>query len=203
MTAPAARPIAHRGNRQIRLGAAVVADVAEPDPARAGADQRGIGRPIGTAFNAVETEPQDVETLQPLVVDQRRAGDRRRLPQQALRIGSPLLVRLVGPWLLDQPAELNCDVEDEVVDLGGRGCRLNAEQLIQLRALVAIAEPGFDPAVDRKQDRDGHEEREEILREEAAKPISDNHAQLPENTTSISIRGKIARCAAARPRVAF
>ncbi|GEC54601.1 hypothetical protein BEL01nite_36440 [Bradyrhizobium elkanii] len=73
------------------------------------------------------------------------------------------------------------------MNFGGRGRRLNTKQLVQPRALIAVTEPGLDRPVDHERKRDGQEQCEKILWEEAAKPISDNHALIPENATDISI----------------
>ncbi|WP_349628069.1 hypothetical protein [Bradyrhizobium lablabi] len=62
------------------------------------------------------------------------------------------------------------------MDFGGSGRRLNAKQLVDPGALVAIAEPGFDGAVDDERNRDSHEQREQVFLEKAAKAFLGNHA---------------------------
>ncbi|GIQ79196.1 hypothetical protein BraRD5C2_76500 [Bradyrhizobium sp. RD5-C2] len=73
----------------------------------------------------------------------------------------------------------------------GSGRRLNAEQLVEPRALIAVTEPGFNRPIDHKRKRDGQKEREKIFGKEATKSISDNHAPIPENATEISISPKM------------
>ena len=69
------------------------------------------------------------------------------------------------------------------MDLGCGGHRLNAEQLVEPGALIAITEPGFDDTVDRERNRNGHEEHEQILLEQAAKTLLNLHARAPQFDT--------------------
>ncbi len=69
------------------------------------------------------------------------------------------------------------------MDLGCGGHRLNAEQLVEPGALIAITEPGFDDTVDRERNRNGHKEHEQILLEQAAKTLLNLHARAPQFDT--------------------
>ncbi|MCS3931085.1 hypothetical protein M2175_006116 [Bradyrhizobium elkanii] len=97
------------------------------------------------------------------------------MSKQAQRVGPPAFVELVTPWKLNQPAKLTRDAVDEIVYFGGRGCGLEAKPLVEPRALIAIAEPRLNDAVECKWDRDSHEKREQIFMKKAAKPILRNH----------------------------
>ena len=50
------RSVAGNSNRQVWLGASVVAHVAKPDPGREGAGYRGIGGSVSPAFNSIEAD---------------------------------------------------------------------------------------------------------------------------------------------------
>src|SRR4051812_6136270 len=65
---------------------------------------------------------------------------------------------------------------------GRGGGRLKPQQLIQSRALVAIAEPGLDHTIDRERNRHRHEEHEQVLLEEAAKTLPD-HVRTPRSAS--------------------
>ena len=153
----------------------MVAYIAEPDLCRAGTDYCGISGSVCAAFNSIEPDPRNIETLQAPVVEECQTDNGRRLPKQAQRLGPPLLVGLVAPGQLNQPAELVCDTVDEVMDFGCGSRRLNAKQLIKPCLLVAIAEPRFDNTVDRERNGDRHEQYQQVLSEKAAKTLSDNH----------------------------
>ena len=144
------RAVAGDRDRQVGLGPSVVADLAIPDPRRAGADDGRIGGAVSAALGSVEADPRHVEPLPPGPVDKGEADDGWHLAQQAQGIDAPPLVRLLAPGKLHQPAELIGDAVEEALDLGSGGPRLDPEQLIELVALVAIAEPGLADAIGRQ-----------------------------------------------------
>ena len=164
------RSIAGDRDRQVGLGAAVVADLAVPDPRRARSGDGRVGGAVGAALGSVEADPRHVKALPSGAVDEREADDGRHLTEQAQGIDPPPLVRLLGPGKLDQPAELVGDAVDEALDPGCRRPRLDAEQLVEPRPLVAIAEPRLADAIGREGNDHGQEQHEEVLLEEATKP---------------------------------
>ena len=161
----------------------MVAHVAKPDPGRAGANKRGIGGSVSAAVNSIEAGTRDVKAFSSPMVEECETHDGRGLAKQAQRVNPPPLVGVVSPGKLDQPAKLVRDAVDEVLDFGCGGRRLNAEQLIESRTLVAIAEPGFDDTVDRERNRHGHKEHEQVLPEKAAKTLPDHHARAPQSNS--------------------
>ena len=181
MTSAGRRPVAGNRNHQVWFGPSVIAHVAKPDPRRAGADNGGIGGSVSAAVYPIEADARDIKAFSSLMVEECETHDGRGLAKQAQCVSPPPLVGLVSPGKLDQPAKLVGDAVDEAIDLGCGGRRLNAEQLIESRTLIAIAEPGFDDAVDRKRNRHGQKKHEQVLLEKAAKTLPDRHASAPQS----------------------
>ena len=185
------RPVAGNRNHQVWLGASVIAHVAKPDPGRAGANYRGIGGSVSAAVYSIEADTRDIKAFSPPMVEECETHDGRGLAKQAHCVSPPPLVGILSPGKLDQPAKLVRDAVDEAMDLGCGGRRLNAEQLIKSRTLVAIAEPGFDDTADRERNRHGHKKHEQVLLEKAAKMLPDYHASAPQSDSDTTTREQI------------
>jgi hypothetical protein len=115
------------------------------------------------------------------MVEECETHDGRGLAKQAHCVSPPLFVGILSPGKLDQPAKLVREAVNEALDPGCGGRRLNAEQLVKPRTVIAIAEPGFDDTIDRKWNRHGHKKHEQVLLEKAAKTLPDHHASAPQS----------------------
>ena len=127
-----------------------------------------LARAVGAAADAVEADARDVQPLDPGAVDERQAHDGGDLPQQAQGVDALPLLGGGAPGELNHPAELIADAVDEASDLAGGAARLGPEQAVELRALVAVAEPSLARSIDEKRHHHGGEQGDEVLSEQRA-----------------------------------
>jgi hypothetical protein len=102
------------------------------------------------------------------LVNQRDRNDRRHLLQQTQRIDPASVIFALGPWKLHDPAELIAYSIDE--SLYPVGCRpgLHLKNLIEMKTLVSIAEPGLARSAQHKRHDHCDKQCDEVLEEERA-----------------------------------
>src|SRR5262249_31482817 len=123
---------------------------------------------IDPASEPVQVDARDIDLLEPLAIDKRDANDGWDLAQHTQSIDTMLLFGARSPGLLDGPAELVVDALEKAADLPGRRCGFGAQDAVEHRSPVAIAEPGVADAIDEQRNDDGDEQDEKVFLEQGS-----------------------------------
>ena len=101
-------------------------------------------------------------------VDQRERNDRRHLLQQAQPVDPVPVVLALGPGKLHDPAELIAYSVGESLDPVGCRAGLDLKPFIEMEAIVAKGEPGFDCGAKHQRHHHCDKQCDEVLQEQGA-----------------------------------